>query len=251
MRSERFECKTDVGRHSSGWARAQRIALVGLALAVATGCASSPNAAPPPKAKAFETYRVGPPDVLAVNILPDPRIEREVVVRPDGMISIDLVGDVPAGGRTVEEIAEDVQKRIARFKRGAMVTVSVTRATSTAVTLLGEVRANRAFPLVKETRAAEAIGLSGGVNPFANTDNIKVIRFTSGETVVYTVDMAAIQGGDLRTNVLLAGGDIIYVPPTFWARIGHAINAMLYPFAPFLGFGTSLAGSAAAQALGL
>ena len=223
---------------------------MGLVLAVTAGCAT-PKTAPPPKGASNEIYRVGAPDVLYISILPDPKIDREVVVRPDGMISIDLVGDVPAGGRTVEEIAQDVQKRIARYKRGAVVTVGVSRATSTAVTLLGEVAANRAFPLVKQTRVAEAISLSGGVTTFANQDGIRVIRHASGETVVYTVDLEAIQAGDLRTNILLSAGDIIYVPPTLWAKIGHAINAMLYPFQPFLGFGTSLAGSAAANAVGL
>jgi len=251
MSFERFHRNTDTGRHTAGRTAARRIALVGLALAFSVGCASSPLVSPPPKVKAFETYRVGAPDLLSIAILPDPKIEREVVVRPDGMISIDLVGDVPAGGRTVEEIAQDVQNRIARYKRGAVVTIGVTRASSTSVTLLGEVRANRAFPLVKETRAAEAIGLSGGVNTFANLDNIKVIRTISGETTVHTVDMDAIQAGDLSTNILLAGGDIIYVGPTLWAKIGHAINSMLYPFQPFLGLGTSLAGSAAANAIGL
>jgi len=245
----RFQGNTNIERHSAVWAGARRIALVSLVLAVAVGCAT-PNPAPPPKALSLEEYRVGAPDMLTVSILPDPKIEREVVVRPDGMISIDLVGDVPAGGRTVEEIAQDVQKRIARYKRGAVVTISVTRAVSTSVTLLGEVRANRAFPLLKETRAAEAIGLSGGVTTFANLDNVKVIRTVSGETTVHRVDMDAILSGDLRTNIMLAGGDILYIPPTLWARIGHTINAVLYPFQPFLGVGTSLAGSAASTALG-
>ena len=250
MRCERFQRKPELERHCAGWAALRRIALVGLALAVSLGCATT-KTAPPPKAKAFETYRVGAPDQLSVTIHPDPKIERDVIVRPDGMISIDLVGDVPAGGRTVEEIAQDVQNRIARYKRGAVVTVSVKSATSTSITLLGEVRANRAFPLVKQTRAAEAIGLSGGVTNFANLDNVKVIRTVSGETSVYIVDLDAIQAGDLSSNIVLAGGDIIYVGPTLWARIGHAINAMLYPFQPFLGFGTSLAGSAAAKSIGL
>ena len=248
MRFVHFQWNTDKQRHSTVWAAARRSALIGLVLVIGAGCAS-PNTAPPPKAKAFETYRVGAPDVLSITILPDPKIEREVVVRPDGMISIDLVGDVPAGGRSVEEIAQDVQKRIARYKRGAVVTVGVKRATSTSVTLLGEMAGNRAFALLKETRVAEAIGLSGGLTNFANKDAIRVIRHVSGETVVYIVDMDAILAGDLRTNILLAGGDIIYAPPTLWAKIGHAINAVLYPFQPFLGVGTSLAGSAASQAL--
>jgi len=246
MSFERFHGDTEFERHTADWAGARRIALVSLVLAaVSVGCATRhSNAPPPPRAKAFETYRVGAPDVLTISILPDPTIEREVVVRPDGMISIDLVGDVPAGGRIVEEIAQDIQKRIARYKRGAVVTVAVRRAASTSVTLLGEMAGNRALPLLKETRVAEAIGLAGGFNNFANRDGIKVIRHVSGETIVFNIDMDAILAGDLRTNIMLAGGDIIYCPPTVWARIGHAINALLYPFQPFLGVGTSLAGSA-------
>jgi len=249
MRSERFESVTNTERHPAAGTAARRAALVGLALVVAAGCAS-PKLAPPPKARAVDTYRVGAPDVLAVTILPDPRIEKEVVVRPDGMISIDLVGDVPAAGRTTEQIAQDVQKRIARYKRGASVTVAVSRASSTSVTLLGEMNANRAFPLFKETRVAEAIALTGGLNSFANRDNLRVIRNMGGETVMFTVDMDAIQSGDLRTNIVLADGDIVYAPPTVWAKVGHAINALLYPLQPFLQTGMRLGANALSSTIG-
>ncbi len=232
-------------RIDCGRARGLRAAgpcLALLALFAAVGCATTPM--PAPKAQGYETYRVGAPDRLMVSILPDPRIEREVVVRPDGMVSIDLIGDVPAGGRTCEEIAKDIENRIARFKRGASVTVLVSQAQSSAVSMLGEVRGNRSFPLAKETRVAEAIATAGGVNPFASTRHVRVIRSQGGEAVVYRVNLNAIEGGDLSTNILLASGDIVYVPPTVWARFGYVVNALLFPFQPLIGVAQSVAGNA-------
>jgi polysaccharide export outer membrane protein len=190
---------------------------------------------------------VGAPDALHVTILPDPAIERDVTVRPDGMVSIDLIGDVPAAGRSVGEIASDIEQRIARFKRGAAVTVSLVTANSNAIAVLGEVRSPQSFPLLKQTRVAEAIARVGGPVFTGSERSIRVVRSGSGETVVYRVDLAAIQKGDLRTNIVLAEGDIVYVPPTFWARIGYVVQAVLFPFNPLLGVGTTVAGVAIGQ----
>jgi hypothetical protein len=58
------------------------------------------------------------------------------------------------------------------------------------------------------------------------------------------VNLDAIQKGDLRTNIVLAGGDIVYVPPTVWARVGYVVQAVLFPFNPLLGVGMTVAGVA-------
>jgi polysaccharide export outer membrane protein len=216
--------------------------LAALALAGLLGCASTPI--PPPERAAVSSYVVGAPDELHVTILPDPAIERDVIVRPDGMISIDLIGDVPAAGRSIGEIASDVEQRIARFKRGAAVTVSLVAANSNSISVLGEVREPKSFALLKQTRVAEAIALVGGPAFTGSERWIRVVRSGSGEAVVYRVNLAAIQSGDQRTNIVLAEGDIVYVPPTFWARIGYVVQAMLFPFNPLLGVGTTVAGVA-------
>jgi polysaccharide export outer membrane protein len=227
-------------------ARGQRFG-ASLAIAVlvggaALGCATTP--VPPPKREVTSAYIVGAPDELHVSILPDPTIEREVRVRPDGMISIDLIGDVPAAGRTVAQISADVEQRIARFKRGAAVTISLRSSQSTAVTVLGEVRSPQTFPLFKDTRVAEAIGRVGGPVFTASTGHVRVVRSGGGEAVVYRVNLDAIQAGDQRTNIVLMEGDIVYVPPTIWARIGYVVQAILFPFNPLLGLGTTVAGVA-------
>jgi polysaccharide export outer membrane protein len=202
---------------------------------------------PPPTGGTYSAYRVGPPDVLQVNVLPEPVIEREVTVRPDGMISMDLIGDVPAIGRTIDEISADIESRISRFKRDASVTVMLASALSTEVTVFGEVRGPSAFPLQKDTRVAEAIGKVGGETLFANVRKIRVVRSGGGETAVYEVNLNAIRRGDLSTNIELVTGDIVYVPPTIFARIGYAVNALLLPFQPFMGIGMSFLGSAIAR----
>ena len=214
------------------------IALLGLAL-FGTGCTGFHAVAAPPMH--FAPYEAGAPDELQVTILPEPVIHEAVIVRPDGMITIQLVGDVPASGRTLHEIASDIQDRISKFKRGANVTVALNSSQSSGVTVLGEVNSPGSFALTKHTRVAEAIGNRGGTTPFANYDEIQVVTTRSGEPTVYTVDLGAIRDGDMSTNIQIYGGDIVYVPPTVLAKIGYAINAVLFPFQPFLGFGTSAA----------
>jgi polysaccharide export outer membrane protein len=211
-------------------------------LLVAISCTTTP--APNPDVQ-VNAYRVGAPDALAVTVLPDPVVQEAVTVRPDGMITIQLIGDVPAAGRTPDEIARDIEERIGRYKRGARATVAVVRAESSAVTVLGEVKAPGTYPLIKVTRAAEILGQVGGPTWLANQDEITVVRTTPGGSDMIPVDLIAIRSGDLTTNFVLAGGDIVYVPPTILGRIGYAIQAVLFPFEPLIGIARSAAGTAA------
>jgi len=213
----------------------------GLALlALVTIACTSTAPLPPNSVTAGAPYRIGPPDHLVITILPEPVIQRDVVVRPDGMISIDLVGDIPASGRTAEEVAHDIQQRISRFKRDAAVTVALAQALSPEITVLGEVGRPSTFPLSRETRLIEAIGLVGGPRPFASKPNVRVIRFEDGKTRVYKADLAAIEKGDLSTNILLQGGDIVIVPPTVAARVGYAVQAAFFPIGYLLGMGSKV-----------
>ena len=163
-----------------------------MGLLLFAGC-STPTG--PPPGPAAQPYRTGPPDQLDITILPDPIIERSVVVRPDGMISIDLIGDIPASGRTTEEIASDIEKRISRFKRDANVTVALAESRSIQITILGEVGRPSTFALTRDTRAVEALGQVGGPTLLAAKSRIKVIRFQESETRVYRVNLSAMEDG--------------------------------------------------------
>ena len=216
---------------SAMWKIGARAAVIAVAL-IGVGC-TTPNPHPAPPVE-FLAYEVGPPDTLVVTILPDPPVVENVVVRPDGMITIQLVGDVLAGGRTTAQIAADIQNRIGRFKRGALVTVALAAAQSALVTVVGEVRGPTTFPLTRQMRISEAIGTVGGLSLFANDDELYLVRGGT-KTQVIEIDFDAIQSGDLRTNVQVYGGDIIYVEPTILAKVGYAIQQVLFPFTPFFG----------------
>jgi polysaccharide export outer membrane protein len=205
-----------------------------LLLVAAAGCATP---AAPPAPKPAGLYRVAAPDELLVIVMPEPQIARQTVVRPDGMISVDLVGDVQAAGRTVEEIAAEIQKRIATYIRGPRVTVSLVVSRSQSVTILGEVLRPASFPLAKETRVAEALGLVNGPTLLAAKSRIKVVRSEGQSTRVFRVNLDAIEDGDLSTNLVLAGGDVVVVPPTVSASIGYAIRGFFYPITAILGLG--------------
>lgn len=216
-----------------------RTALGALALALALGCASAPTPPPTPAAGSLE-YRLGPPDELTITVFPEPVIERQVVVRPDGMITVDLIGDVKAGGRTPEAVAEEIEERIGRYKRDPEVTVAVQASRSTQITVLGEVGRPATFPLERRTRVAEAIGKVGGPTVFAAESRIRVIRFDGEKTHVFLVDLEAIQEGDLATNLTLQEGDLVVVPVTRWGAVGKAMQVALFPFQQLFGFGASV-----------
>jgi polysaccharide export outer membrane protein len=210
--------------------------------AVLAGACATPQ--PPPVAPTPEDYRVGPPDQLVIRVLPDPIIQTEATVRPDGMISIELIGDVMASGRTPAEIAADIQKRIGQYKRNASVTVSLAAVASPTVTMLGEVGRPGVFALSRATRIAEAIGLQGGPTIFASKGGIRVIRTDGITTEVLDVDLSAIEQGDLRTNILLEQGDIVVVPANAFAKVGYILQTLLFPFQPVINTAGGVAGTA-------
>ncbi|MCP5060646.1 MAG: hypothetical protein GY937_28450 [bacterium] len=224
-----------ISRHTTFRSSALAAAVAALLALGLSACTST--AGPPPSAEAGRPYRIGPPDQLVITVLPAPEIQREVTVRPDGMISIDLVGDIPAAGRTPDEVANDIEGRIGRFKRDAVVTVALTQSLSTEITVLGEVGRPSTFPLNRETRLVEAIGMVGGPRPYAAKDKIRIVRFVDGQTKIYLTDLSAIEKGDLSTNFLLQGGDVVVVPPTRLARVGYAIQSVLFPIQKIFGFG--------------
>jgi polysaccharide export outer membrane protein len=211
------------------------VAALLLALAPSFGCRTTygnPTVSDP-----TTVYRVGPPDRLLITVLPEPLITRTVMVRPDGMISFDLVGDVPAAGRTPIEIAKDVEERIGRYKRDASVTVFLTGSSSTTITILGEVPRQTTFPLPRETRLIEVVGAVGGWKISAAASRIRIIRTKGGEPEIFGADLDAIMRGDMRTNYLLRGGDIIFVPMNVSAAIGRAVAKILAPITALFSMG--------------
>lgn len=217
----------------------QRTVLVSLLALTFLVFAGRPAVAAPAAApgRADRPYLVGPPDELLITIRPEPAIVRQVVVQPDGKISVDMVGEVQAGGRSMTEISNEIAKRISPYIRSPQVTVSLVASKSIAITILGQVQRPATFPLQRDTRVSEALGLVAGPTELAAASRIRVVRQSGAKPQVFKVNLDAIRNGDLSSNILLEGGDIIYVPPTVSASIGLALRGFFFPMQQIFGMG--------------
>jgi polysaccharide export outer membrane protein len=151
--------------------------------------------------------------VLKISVWKDDHLTTEVVVRPDGMISFPLVGDVPAAGRTVEELRLDVSKRLARFIPNPHVSVAVVKLLSFRIYVLGRVNKPGEYLVGHYTDVLQALSLAGGLTPFASENDVKILRRESGDQRVIPFRYGDVQKGrDLKQNILLQRGDVVMVP---------------------------------------
>jgi polysaccharide export outer membrane protein len=158
-------------------------------------------------------YLLGPEDVVKISVWKDEHLTSEVVVRPDGMLSFPLVGDVQAAGRTVEDLRLDLAKRLSRFIPNPHVSVAVTKLLSYRIYVLGRVNKPGEYMVGHETDVLQALSLAGGLTPFASENDIKVIRRVDGDERVFEFRYGdARKGKDLTKNILLQRGDVVMVP---------------------------------------
>lgn len=164
-------------------------------------------------AAAGPDYLLGPEDVVSISVWKDEHLTKEVVVRPDGMVSFPLVGDVPAAGRTVEDLRLDIAKRLSRFIPSPHVSVSLTKLLSYRIYVLGRVTKPGEFMVGHHTDVLQALSLAGGLTPFAAENDIKIMRRTNGDELVFEFRYGdAKKGKDLKQNILLQRGDVVMVP---------------------------------------
>lgn len=158
-------------------------------------------------------YLLGPEDVLLISVWKDEQLTREVVVRPDGMVSFPLVGDVAAEGRTVEELRIDLAKRLIKYIPAVNVTVAVTKVLSYKVYVLGRVAKPGEYLVGHYTDVLQALSLAGGLTPFAAENDIKIVRRIRGQQETFPFRYGDVRKGiDLEQNILLQRGDTVMVP---------------------------------------
>ncbi len=158
-------------------------------------------------------YRLGAEDMVLVSVWKDEQLTREVVVRPDGMFSFPLVGDIQAEDRTVEEIRSDIVKRLTKYIPNPNVSVSVTKVISYKVYVVGRVNKPGEYLIGHYTDVLQALSLAGGLTPFAAENDIKVMRRTRGEQYAIPFRYGDVRKGrDLEQNIVLQRGDVVMVP---------------------------------------
>lgn len=196
----------------------QLSALVMLAILVACASGGGARETPPePRPAAVENYAIGVDDIVQVSVWRNPELGITVPVRPDGRISVPLVGDVMAVGLTPSQVAADIQEKLAAFVRDPQVAVILTELRSheylSRVRVTGAVRQPISLPYRQGMTVLDAVLAAGGVNEFAAADRSSLYRREGDETSSYAVRLdRIINRGDLETNFTVAPGDIITVP---------------------------------------
>jgi len=177
------------------------------------------------------TYVVDPPDGLRIEFLAEPTMNRSVVVRSDGCVTLAFLEDVHVAGLTTLEIREKLEKLYVKYFTEPKILVTVTSYRSKHLYLYGEVGRQGSIPYTGTQTVADAIGSVGGVTRRAWNSRVKVIRGDPDDPDIYRVDLnKLIFDGDLRQNVLLAEDDVIRVPPHPFAWVGYQIDNLLFPF---------------------
>jgi polysaccharide export outer membrane protein len=162
-----------------------------------------------------KTYVIGAEDILGIQVWGDPRLSGNFTVRPDGRISMNLINEVQASGRTCQELGDDIASKLksGQFMRNPSVNVQILEVRSKKYYINGEVNKPGQYYLVTPTTVLEALNNAGGFRDFANTKKIRVLRTSEGKMLEFRFDYnSVIKGKKLDQNILLKPGDQIIVP---------------------------------------
>jgi polysaccharide export outer membrane protein len=162
---------------------------------------------------AAERYLLNSGDVLDISVWNEESLQKQVTVLPDGVITFPLAGEVVAKDKTVAEVEEELTKKLSEYLADPVVTVSVTNVEGNRVHILGKVLNPGSFVMNQPLDAMQALSLAGGLSPYAEENNIIVLRRDGTNQQVLPVKYAEIKKGKaLNTNITLESGDVMIVP---------------------------------------
>lgn len=201
------------------------LALMAVTLAGLALCQDPPQPATPPATDAGipdqrlstnfpgivdpSSYQIGPEDVLQVRVWREPELSVQQSVRPDGKITMPLIGDIDANKTTPKVLSETIAAKLKEFINNPSVMVTVEQVRSKKYTITGEVGRPGSYPLLSTTTVLDALTNSGGFRDFANKKKITIIRGDERFRFNYN---DVIEGKNMEQNIELKNGDLIVVP---------------------------------------
>jgi polysaccharide export outer membrane protein len=182
--------------------------------AAATGDAQVPAVTQPKSLSMVDSssYIIGAEDGLQVTVWKEPTLTGSFPVRPDGMISMVLVGDIPAAGLTPMQLGKNIEARLKKFIQEPSVSVVVTAVNSQRIFLIGEVGKVGPLMLSPGMTPLQALAAAGGVTTFANSKHIYILRGLPGKQIKIPFNYKLALKGDNKQLISLQPGDTIVVP---------------------------------------
>ncbi len=175
------------------------------------GSASSPQNSKPEQSAAPESYKIGPQDVLRIDVWKEPDISRVIPVRPDGKISLPLLNDLQAAGLTSMQLAASIREGLTKYITNPQVTVTVTEINSRRVYCNGEFMRPGALNLLPNMTVLQAISSCGGFSQFAKIKALYLLRIEDGKQKQIPVNYKDMVKGK-SPDIVLQPGDILVAP---------------------------------------
>ena len=178
------------------------------------GCSGASAPRPAATATGPVEYRIGPGDTLSIFVFNHPELSLSLPVRPDGKISAPLVEDVEASGKTPNELARDLETRLAEYLRSPKVSVMVTGFVGgDRVRVVGQAAAARSIPYRANLTLLDVMIEVGGLAEFAAGNRAKIVRTVDGKTTEMRVRIDdLLRNGDISANVAMLPGDVVIIP---------------------------------------
>lgn len=174
---------------------------------------AAPAQATPPQVELPAGYTIGPDDVLNVMFWRDKEMSSDVVVRPDGRITLPLVNDIVAVGLTPEQLRDRIKEEASRYVEDPSVTVIVRQINSRRVFITGMVGKPGAYPMTRTITVLQLISIAGGLHEYADAKNIMIMRKEEGQQVALKFNYNDVRKGkNLKQNIELRSGDTVVVP---------------------------------------
>jgi polysaccharide biosynthesis/export protein len=197
-----------------------RAVLLAAAIVAMSACAQMPGGATSSTASdagvaelVARDYQIGPEDILEVAVWKEEGLKKEVLVRPDGGITFPLVGDLPAAGKTADQLQQELARRLAKFIADPVVSVAILKIASNRVYVIGRVNKPGEYVAGRYVDVMQALSMAGGLTPFAAENDIKVLRKENGKDIVHPFRYSQVKAGrNLEQNIPLRGGDVVVVP---------------------------------------
>lgn len=200
-----------------------------------TAAGSTPDTPASGPVAASNDYRIGPQDLLKLEVFGVPDLNRSVRVNASGQISLPLIGTLQAGGLTAEQLAADIAARLAQdYLQNPQVTIFIEEFTSQRVTVTGAVKTPNVFPLKGKMTLLQAVAQAGGPTSVANLGSVKILRpAPDGTRKTLEYDLAAIRDG-ATPDPEIRGEDVVQIETSTAKESVQQLKEFILPFWPLL-----------------
>ena len=159
------------------------------------------------------SYPIQPGDLLRLHVWGEEELNADLLVRPDGYLSLPLIGDVNTGGRTPAQVADAIKQKLETYLPDPVVTLSLLQAGGHVIYVIGQVNRPGEIPMKSPLDVMQALSVAGGTTAFARPAKIRILRRDGGKPVVISFDYSEVEKGEnLQQNLILQSGDVVVVP---------------------------------------